>query len=175
MNLRFIARSFKFFYSLRRTRKSLRKLFRRLHNPLSFQSKNKTFFLERRADILFYRANLSDNIKEARYLIKTKQCFLLLPKSNNRKFITAKLIIKPYTQIPLFSFLGLTPQTALKRKLLMLHALRAHNKLLCLAPKWLYINYNLMLAILIHNPFRIRYPFVSSEELATFMGASRYF
>lgn len=105
-----------------------------------------------------------------------KQISYLLPKyKKTDSFVSHKVILRPYTQIPLFAFLKLSPVLALKRKINMYHALRSRNKLFSLAPKWLYVNYNLMIGLLIDNPSIIRYSFVDSKTLATFMGAARYF
>jgi len=117
-----------------------------------------------------------ENIREARMFMKYKQLSFLLPKyKKTQKFVTHQVIGRPYTQIPLFSFLKLSPFLALKRKMLLYHALRSHNKLFSLAPKWIYINHNLMLALLINNPNIVRYSFVDSKTLSTFIGSARYF
>lgn len=85
-----------------------------------------------------------------------------------------KSIKKPYTQIPLFCFLKMDPILTLKRKIRM-HQLLLARKLFGLAPDWLYVNHNLMLALLIKNPTMVRYTFVDATTLATFMGSARYF
>jgi hypothetical protein len=126
--------------------------------------------------VLFYRANLVDDIKEARHFIQFKQFSYLIPKyKKTDSFVSHKVIIRPYTQIPLFAFLKLNPLLAFKRKIKLYHALRSRNKLITLAPKWLYVNYNLMIVLLIDNPIKVRYSFVDSKTLEAFLGAARYF
>lgn len=180
MSLRVLGRAFRYFYQFRNTRKSLRKIFAaspvHYKNVTSPSNSYKRNFLERRADVLLYRANFAQDIRKARLLIKYKHFHYLIPKQKKIKiFITHKLVTRPYTQIPIFSFFKLTPTLAAKRKTLLHHMLRSGNKLFSLNPKWLYVNYNLMVALLIKNPIIVRYTFVNSKSLATFIGAARYF
>lgn len=141
IKFKFLAKTLRFFYSLRKTKSSLRKLFTPLHKPV--QKKNNSSFLERRADILFFRANFVDTIKEARIFIKRKQLCYLIPKKHKRIFINQQVIFKPYTQIPLFSFFKLSPFLNYKRKLVLFHALKSKNKLYGQAPKWIFFDTNL--------------------------------
>nr|ADZ99058.1 ribosomal protein S4 [Physarum polycephalum] len=174
VDFRFLAKSLRFFYNLRKTKSSLRKLFTPIHKPI-FRKKI-PFFLEHRADVLFFRANFVDNINQARLFLKTKQLSYLVPKHRKKNsFVTQKIILKPYTQIPIFTFFKLSPLLAFKRKKTLYHALRSRNKLIANAPKWLYVNYKLMIALFIRNARDIKYYFPYSKKITSFLGAAKYF
>jgi len=169
--MKFLGRCLIRFYYLRKKRKSLRKLFK------SFRPGRKAdSFLEKRADTLFLRANFVDSILQARHYIKYKQLAYL--NSHHKKknaFISQKTILKPYTQIPIFTFFKLSPFLAFKRKTVLYHALRSRNKFISLPPKWLLVNYRLLIALIIRRINNIKYTYPASKTSNHFSGiVARY-
>jgi len=174
VSFRFLAKSLQFFYNLRKTKSSLRKLFKHIHKPIL--KSRIPFFLEHRADVLFYRSNFVDNVHQARLFMKNKHLSYLIPKHNKKNsFVTEKTILKPYTQIPVFTFFKLSPFLAFKRKKTLYHALRSRNKLIGTAPEWIYVNYKLMISLLIRNADNVTYHFPYAKNISSFLGAAKYF
>jgi ribosomal protein S4 len=174
VTFKFLLKTLRFFYNLNKTRSSLRKLFSPIHRSVS--KRYNKMSLERRADVLFYRANFVDTVRQARLFIKKKQLFYLIPNHKKKNaFVTQKIIAKPYTQIPLFAFFKPSPLLAYKRKQTLHHALKSRNKFFAIAPKWILFDYKLMLALLIKNPINVKYHFPYSKTVTSFVGAARYF
>jgi hypothetical protein len=174
VSLRFLGKTLRFFYYLNKTKSSLRKLFKSVHRSVGKRYSNS--FIERRADVLFYRSHFAETIRQARLFIKRKQLFSLIPNHTKKsQFVSQKIIPKPYTQIPLFTFFKSSPILAYKSKQSVLHALKSGNKLFCIAPNWIFFDYKLMVAILIKNPINVKYHFPYSKNINTFRGAFRYF
>jgi ribosomal protein S4 len=164
--MKILGRSLIRFYYLRKKRKSLRKLFS------SFRpGRTPDFFLEKRADTLFLRANFVDSILQARQFIKHKQlAYLNSYQKKKNAFISQKTILKPYTQIPIFTFFKLSPFLAFKRKTVLYHALLSRNKFISLPPKWLLVNYRLLIALTIRIANNIKYIYPSAKTSSHFSG-----
>lgn len=120
------------------------------------------------------RCNLTDTIHQARWFIKNKQCFNIVPGSSKKHF-HHKVIKYPFTQVPVFSFFKLAPLISIKRKIVIRNMFRARNKLYALAPKWVNFNHIFMLGLLIRNPLpTTKFPFANSRTVATFLGTAKY-
>jgi len=137
---KFLAKSFRFYYQLRRTRYHLGNYF---YLSVNLFSVNMNLFLFRTSCwCTFPRCNFACDIREARNAIKHRHYSLLLPKSNkNQTFVAHTIIKKSFMQIPLFSFLKLNGHLTIKKKNFLVHALHAKKKLYSLAPKWLFVNH----------------------------------
>lgn len=100
---KFLAKSFRFYYSLRRTRYHFGNY---LYLSVNLFDETMNLFLSRTScRCTFPCCNFATDIREARHCIKHRYYSLLLPKNKkNQKFVGQKIIKKSHMQIPLFSF-----------------------------------------------------------------------
>jgi len=174
--LRNMSKKIRHFYSLRLTRKSLRKLAYRRRFRKSHSKAVTSSFLETRFDVMLYRLNFISSIYEGRRIIRTKKAFVLGPsnKTSNNKFFSTSTMRKAYHQIPIFYFVTLSYHLALHRKIYLKNVIYAW-KLLAYPPSYLLASYKTMIGLRLNNPStnKIRYPFKGS--LAYFIGAALYY
>lgn len=128
------------FYGFRLRRKPMRKIFAKVNISVGRRKimvlQNNRFVkpipkrniandLESRIDIMLYRANFIQTPYEGRRFIREKKAFVLEPAKHKDRFFRYYYLKECYHKVPLFHFVTLRYDLALRRKMTLIHLLWA--------------------------------------------------
>jgi hypothetical protein len=173
------------FYGFKLRRKPMRKLFVSINKGVgknSISRPNAPFAsgrrqinsVETRVDVMLYRAGFTTNVYEGRRFIREKKAFVMEPATHKGRFFHYYNLKSYYHKVPLFNFITLRYDLALRRKITLRHMIWA-RKLICYPPHYLLVDYRTMIGLRHIDPSTnmVRYPFPGT--LAYFVGLAIYF